>query len=181
MCCLDYIVSLWWWDLFKQQQILWRGIGVSNISGGSAVVDSLFFCGVSLCLVLVLIIFSFCKHLAEEERITVDSFTFISFPVSCLLVFCGSSSQCRGLVKSVLLWIFLVILIKILKWKCVKYCTLLMPHNAAFSSGSTLFAQTETIFREENTILFGNYNLWPLDIYNGPSQVYYIKLGGIFH
>ena len=40
------------------------------------------------------------------------------------------------------------------------------------ASGSTLFAKRKTIFREQNTILFRNYNLV---IYNGPSQVYYIK------
>ena len=52
--------------------------------------------------------------------------------------------------------------------------------NAAWcsiSSGSTLFARTKMIFRERKLIqfLFGNFNLWSLDIYNGPSQVYIIS------
>ena len=31
------------------------------------------------------------------------------------------------------------------------------------------------------TILFGNYNLWPLNIYNWPTQVYFIKPKGRTH
>ena len=36
----------------------------------------------------------------------------------------------------------------------------------------TLFAMTKTIFSERNTFLCGNYNLWPLRIYNGQSHPY---------
>ena len=36
-----------------------------------------------------------------------------------------------------------------------------MSHN---TSGSALFVETKTSFRERNTISFENYNLWPLSI-----------------
>ena len=42
----------------------------------------------------------------------------------------------------------------------------------------TMFAETELIFREINTILFGNYNSWPHNIYNGSSQVYCLEQEG---
>ena len=50
-------------------------------------------------------------------------------------------------------------------------------HYAAFHLGLHYleYAKTKTIFRERNVILFGNYSLWHLDIYNGPFQVYCIK------
>ena len=37
------------------------------------------------------------------------------------------------------------------------------------------------VFRERNLILFGNLNLWPLKLFNGPSQVYCIKPEGRIH
>ena len=40
------------------------------------------------------------------------------------------------------------------------------------SLGSAQFARTKSIFRERNTIFFGNYILWPLNIYNGLSWLY---------
>ena len=36
-------------------------------------------------------------------------------------------------------------------------------------------------FRQKNTIFFENYNLTPLDWYNGPPQVYCIKPEGRIH
>ena len=39
--------------------------------------------------------------------------------------------------------------------------------------GCTMFDMTKMNSKERNTIiLFENFNLWPLDISNGPSQVY---------
>ena len=38
------------------------------------------------------------------------------------------------------------------------------------SSGSTLFVKVKKSFRQKNTIFFGNYNLTPLDMYNGLSK-----------
>ena len=38
--------------------------------------------------------------------------------------------------------------------------------------GTVLFAKTEMVYRERNTIYFGSYNLLHLKIYNGPFQVY---------
>ena len=46
---------------------------------------------------------------------------------------------------------------------------------------SALFAKTKTFCRERNTILFGNYNLWPLTIFNGQSWLNPINLYGKFH
>ena len=40
-------------------------------------------------------------------------------------------------------------------------------------SGSAQFAKTNEISGKEMLIFFGNYNLWPLNIYNGPSWLYY--------
>ena len=51
-----------------------------------------------------------------------------------------------------------------------------MQHYAA--SGSTLFVMVKKIFRQKNTIFFENFNLTPLDMYNGLSQVYYTKREG---
>ena len=48
-------------------------------------------------------------------------------------------------------------------------------------SGSSLFVKTKKIFRQNNTIFFENYNLSPLDMYNGLSQVYCIKPDGSFY
>ena len=47
--------------------------------------------------------------------------------------------------------------------------------------GSALFAKTEVISREKNTISVGNNNLLPLDTYNEPSQVNCIILSGRTH
>ena len=44
-----------------------------------------------------------------------------------------------------------------------------------------LFAKTKTIFRERNTILFGNSNLCPIRIFNETSQAYYINPEEIIH
>ena len=72
-------------------------------------------------------------------------------------------------------------------WHCPK-CVLWHSHKqwrprwnalkCSVSSGSTLFAQTKTIFRERNAILFWNNNLWPIDVYNGPSQVCFFNPEG---
>ena len=54
--------------------------------------------------------------------------------------------------------------------------------HTAISSGSALFAETKSIFRERNTICFGNYK-FP-SIYNGvngPSLVYRIQPEGRIH
>ena len=48
------------------------------------------------------------------------------------------------------------------------------PESAVFHL-DLLFAKTKPIFRERNTILFGNSNLCPLHIFNEPSQAYYTK------
>ena len=46
----------------------------------------------------------------------------------------------------------------------------------------TLFVKVKKIFRQNNSICFFlNYNLMPLDMYNGLSQFYCIKLEGRTH
>ena len=55
-----------------------------------------------------------------------------------------------------------------------------MPHNVAFHQGLNCL-QVKKIFRQENTMLFLNYNLTPIDVYNGLSQVNCIKPEGITH
>ena len=55
-------------------------------------------------------------------------------------------------------------------------------HYAAYHHGlHCLLIATKSIIRERNTIVFGNYNLLPLNIYNGPSGLDCIKLYGKFH
>ena len=56
-----------------------------------------------------------------------------------------------------------------------------MKYNIMHSSGSTLFVMVKKIFRQKNTIFFGIFNLTPLDMYNGLSQVYCIKPEGGIH
>ena len=45
----------------------------------------------------------------------------------------------------------------------------------------TLVAGYKKIFRQKHTMFFENYNLTPLDTYNGLSKVYCIKQEGILH
>ena len=49
-----------------------------------------------------------------------------------------------------------------------------MQHNAAFHQGLHCL-QRLNIFRQKNKIFVENYNLTPLDMCNGLSQVYCIK------
>ena len=58
-----------------------------------------------------------------------------------------------------------------------------MLHAAlcCISSGSKLFVKVKKIFRKKNTIMFENYSLTPLGMYNGLSQVYCIKSEGRIH
>ena len=49
------------------------------------------------------------------------------------------------------------------------------------TSGYTLFAIKDIKDIQRKKHLFGNDNLWPLDIYNGPSQVYCFKPEGKIH
>ena len=51
-----------------------------------------------------------------------------------------------------------------------------MQHNAAFHHGSTLFVKVKKMLRQKHTIFFENYNMIPLDMYNG--QVNCIKPEG---
>ena len=39
----------------------------------------------------------------------------------------------------------------------------------------------KTNFWDRKTMILGNHNLWPLEIYNGQSKHHCIKLDGIFH
>ena len=87
-----------------------EGIGRSKAAAMCCcwfVVDCCSHCGV-LCLFHVLLYiamcpFLFCNHLDGEER--AGCFTLVVFLVSC-----SSSLRCRGLVCSVWLWYFLIIL-----------------------------------------------------------------------
>ena len=57
-----------------------------------------------------------------------------------------------------------------------------MQHIAAFHKMSILFIKVKKIFRQMNTILFcENYNLTPLDMYNGLTEAYCIKPEGRIH
>ena len=44
-----------------------------------------------------------------------------------------------------------------------------------------VFRYDKNDFQEKNVIFFGIYKLWPREIYNGPSQVYYIEQEGWIH
>ena len=46
------------------------------------------------------------------------------------------------------------------------------------SSEYTLFAIKDIRDIQRKKYLFGNDNLWPLDVYNGPSQIYRFKPEG---
>ena len=52
-----------------------------------------------------------------------------------------------------------------------------MPHYVAFHQGLHCLLMKK-LSSDKNTIVFENYNLTPLDMYNGLSQVYCIKLEG---
>ena len=53
--------------------------------------------------------------------------------------------------------------------------------SCSISLGSALFANTNLIISERNTILSGKYSLWPLIVYNGPSWLYWMLLYGKFY
>ena len=56
-----------------------------------------------------------------------------------------------------------------------------MPHNAAFHQGlHCLLLQKQSLVKEIH-FLCENFNLWPLSIYNGPSEVYCIQPKGRIH
>ena len=46
-----------------------------------------------------------------------------------------------------------------------------MSHYAAFHQGLHCLLKQKQFSEKEIQILFGNYNQWPLNIYNGPSLV----------
>ena len=54
-----------------------------------------------------------------------------------------------------------------------------MQHNAAFHLGLHSKGKNDLQTKEYN--IFENYNPTPLDMYNGLSQVYCIKLEGIIY
>ena len=55
-----------------------------------------------------------------------------------------------------------------------------IPLNVTFHQGlHYLLWQKQS--SEKNTIVFQNYNPWPLDVYNEPSQVNCIKPEGRIH
>ena len=56
-----------------------------------------------------------------------------------------------------------------------------MLHNAAFHQGLYYLLRQKTYSEKEKQFLFGNYNLRPFDMYNGPSKGYCIKPEGIIH
>ena len=51
-------------------------------------------------------------------------------------------------------------------------------HKMINSSGCTLFAIKDIKDTQRKKYLLGNDNLWPLDVYNGPFQVYCFKPEG---
>ena len=52
-----------------------------------------------------------------------------------------------------------------------------MPHNSAFHQGTVCQGKKSS---DKKTFFF-KYNLTPLDMYNGLSQVYFIKPEGKIH
>ena len=58
-----------------------------------------------------------------------------------------------------------------------------MQHNAAFHQGlqSSLLVKVKISSEKRIQFFFSNYNLITLDMYNGLTQVYYIKLEGRIH
>ena len=55
-----------------------------------------------------------------------------------------------------------------------------MQHNAAFIRVYTA-CKDKLIFRQKDSIFFENYNLTPLDMYNGLSKSYCIEPEGRIH
>ena len=49
-----------------------------------------------------------------------------------------------------------------------------MLHNSAFHQSLHCLLRLKQFSEAEISILVGNYNLWPLNIYNEPSQIYCI-------
>ena len=55
-----------------------------------------------------------------------------------------------------------------------------MPHNVAFHQGLHYLLRLKGS-SEKDFFVFENFNLWPLNIYNGSSQVYCMKPEGRIH
>ena len=56
-----------------------------------------------------------------------------------------------------------------------------MQHNTAFSRLHFIRVYTVCKVKKANNVFFENYNLAPLKLYNGLSQVYCIKPDGLIH
>ena len=56
-----------------------------------------------------------------------------------------------------------------------------MQHYAAFHQGLHCFCEGEKDFQTKEYNIFENYNVTPLNMYNGLSQVYCIKAEAIIH
>ena len=50
-----------------------------------------------------------------------------------------------------------------------------MLHNASYHQGLHCLLRQKPSSEKENTILFAKYSLWPLNIYNGASQIYCVN------
>ena len=131
-----------------------------------------------------------CRLLVPASISTENSIFFFKF---CYLLFFDSTMI--SAVKSLFLFLFLQM--ENYKMKCL---TLSIPHVVTPKCVLLQTVKTQmkchtkqhliwvytvlydkTIFRERNTILFENYNLLPLEIHNGPSQIYCIKPEGRIH
>ena len=102
--------------------------------------------------------------------------TFDTFSISCIWKYYGKCSICslganapvsKIVSKAFKTWhkVFLIFFNYVLKQK---WC-----HNLKIIP---LLATTKVVFKERNihVILFANSNLWPLNIYNGPSHPKFI-------
>ena len=56
-----------------------------------------------------------------------------------------------------------------------------MQHNAAFHQGLHCLKNIKKGLQTKEYNIFENFNLTPLDLYNGLSQVYCIKAEGKIH
>ena len=56
-----------------------------------------------------------------------------------------------------------------------------MAQKCGISSGYTLFVIKEIKDLQRKKYFIWNDNLWPFDVYNGPSQVYCFKPEGKIH
>ena len=116
----------------------------------------------------------------------------------CQMGKCKYIFKCKGLILHTLVkvWLNHEYCRKVFMGHCLTFCIREPPNRVLLQTAKTQMkcsiimlhfirvytvCKVKMIFRQKNTIFFLNYNLIPLGMYNGSSQVYCIKPEGIIH